>query len=238
MISGTVRHLDFAKKAAADALRAAPNNLRARIGSGLIAVVEDDQQVASEQYEILAKRRYALPPWVELCNQRAVGLTARAAGYPEKAAEHFSDALVYCRNAGYRPELAWTCHDFASLLMSQGGAERVARARELAAEGHAIAAELGMPPLLAKLKTLQERLGGTSPSFPAGLSEREVEVLRLLAAGKSNREIAEALFISPNTVIRHVSNIYAKAGVSSRAEAATFAHRSGLAVDGAGPVVP
>jgi DNA-binding NarL/FixJ family response regulator len=61
------------------------------------------------------------------------------------------------------------------------------------------------------------------------LSSREIEVLRLLAAGKSNQQIADELMISPFTVNRHVSNIYAKTGVANRAEAASFANRQGLA---------
>jgi DNA-binding CsgD family transcriptional regulator len=64
---------------------------------------------------------------------------------------------------------------------------------------------------------------------PAGLSEREAEVIRLVAAGRSNREIGEALSISLNTVDRHVSNILTKIGASNRAEAASFAVRHGLA---------
>ena len=61
------------------------------------------------------------------------------------------------------------------------------------------------------------------PRWPADLTDREVEVLRLIARGRSNREVAERLFISPKTVGRHVENVYAKIGVSSRAAAAVFA---------------
>jgi DNA-binding CsgD family transcriptional regulator/pimeloyl-ACP methyl ester carboxylesterase len=60
------------------------------------------------------------------------------------------------------------------------------------------------------------------------LSAREVEVLRLVAAGKSNQEIADELVISLNTVNRHVSNIYAKTGAANRAQAAVFARDHGL----------
>jgi DNA-binding CsgD family transcriptional regulator len=68
-----------------------------------------------------------------------------------------------------------------------------------------------------------------APAWPAGLTGREVEVLRLIAAGRSNRAIAQALFISPNTVLHHVSSIFAKLGVTNRAEAAAYAIRRGLA---------
>ena len=60
------------------------------------------------------------------------------------------------------------------------------------------------------------------------MTSRELEVLRLLAAGKSNREIATALVISEHTVARHVQNIFAKLGVSSRTAAGAFAFQHGL----------
>jgi len=59
--------------------------------------------------------------------------------------------------------------------------------------------------------------------YPAGLSRREVEVLRLVAAGKGNREIAERLFVSHNTVANHVRSILTKTNTANRTEAATFA---------------
>jgi DNA-binding CsgD family transcriptional regulator/tetratricopeptide (TPR) repeat protein len=70
---------------------------------------------------------------------------------------------------------------------------------------------------------------GTPPAAaPLGLTPREVEVLALVAAGRSNRQIAQALFISPKTVGVHISNILAKLGVAGRVEAAAIAHRLGL----------
>jgi DNA-binding CsgD family transcriptional regulator len=67
-------------------------------------------------------------------------------------------------------------------------------------------------------------------SLPAlfGLSGRELEVLRLVVAGRSNRELGEALFISPATVARHMTNIHSKLGVDSRAKATAFAREHGL----------
>jgi HD-GYP domain-containing protein (c-di-GMP phosphodiesterase class II) len=66
------------------------------------------------------------------------------------------------------------------------------------------------------------------PANPAGLTEREIEVLRLIARGRSNRQVASALVISAKTVGSHVEHIYAKAGVSTRAGAALFAMEHGL----------
>ena len=67
------------------------------------------------------------------------------------------------------------------------------------------------------------------PRLPAGLTERELDVLRLLAAGRTKREIASDLVISPSTVHTHTVHIYAKCGVSTRAALAMFAMRHGLA---------
>jgi DNA-binding NarL/FixJ family response regulator len=65
--------------------------------------------------------------------------------------------------------------------------------------------------------------------LPKGLSAREAEVLRLVAAGLTNRQIAGELVLSEKTVSRHVENIFAKLNVASRAAAAAFAVREGLA---------
>jgi DNA-binding CsgD family transcriptional regulator len=64
--------------------------------------------------------------------------------------------------------------------------------------------------------------------LPHGLTPREVDVIRLIATGKSNRGIAEELFLSEKTVARHLSNIFGKVGATSRAGVASFAHDSGL----------
>ena len=69
----------------------------------------------------------------------------------------------------------------------------------------------------------------TDGSNPAGLSAREVEVLRLIAAGKSNQQVADELVISLNTVTHHVGNIFNKIGAANRTEAASYAHRNGIA---------
>jgi DNA-binding NarL/FixJ family response regulator len=60
------------------------------------------------------------------------------------------------------------------------------------------------------------------------LTAREVDVLRLLARGQTNKQIAQRLFLSPKTVSNHVEHMYAKLGVSSRAAATMFATRNGL----------
>ena len=65
--------------------------------------------------------------------------------------------------------------------------------------------------------------------LPAGLTAREAEVLRLVASGKTNRDIAVELVISEHTVARHLQNMFAKLGVSTRAAATAFAYSHDLA---------
>jgi DNA-binding CsgD family transcriptional regulator len=94
-----------------------------------------------------------------------------------------------------------------------------AAAREAAAARKAFA-DVGAGPDLRALDVLD--------APPGGLTPREVEVLRLVAAGQSNREVAAALVISEKTAARHVANIYAKLGISSRSAATSFAHEHAL----------
>ena len=85
--------------------------------------------------------------------------------------------------------------------------------------------ELGAMPDLARAQVLSHK----AAAKPAGgLTERELEVLRLVATGKTNRSIAADLFLSEKTVARHVSNIFTKLGLSSRAAATAYAYEHDL----------
>ena len=75
------------------------------------------------------------------------------------------------------------------------------------------------------------RVTADRPSLPAGLTAREVEVLRLLTRGLSNRDIAEKLTISRKTAGSHIEHIYTKTGVRNRAGASLFAMRHGLMIE-------
>ena len=96
------------------------------------------------------------------------------------------------------------------------------------------------PPLLMQIRALAERAriplpdaapGAPPPAAvpaPYGLTGRELTVLRLVAAGRTNAEIGTELYISPKTAGVHVSNILRKLGVSGRVQAAAWAERAGL----------
>jgi DNA-binding CsgD family transcriptional regulator len=113
-----------------------------------------------------------------------------------------------------------------------GAAVRLRRAADLAAR-------LGAHPLLGQISALARRArvdltalrGQQAQPAPFNLTERELEVLRLVAVGRGNRDIAAELFISPKTASVHVSNILGKLGVGSRGEAAATAYRQHLLDD-------
>ncbi|WP_281186215.1 helix-turn-helix transcriptional regulator [Actinomadura kijaniata] len=136
------------------------------------------------------------------------------------------------RDIGQRYNLAVTLL-WAALAAIHDGDRDTAGVRLREADD--LARELGARLLLERVADLtrRARLGGPARPGDAngaslGLTPRELEVLRLVADGQSNRDIAKALFISAKTASVHVSNILGKLGVASRGEAAATAHRLGL----------
>ncbi|TLS44158.1 hypothetical protein FE633_21670 [Streptomyces montanus] len=126
----------------------------------------------------------------------------------------------------------------AESLLTAGGEDERDRAAELLRLALVVADHLGARPLAESVSLLARRarlvlardqepaaLTPVDPVEALGLTSRERDVLRLVAAGRSNRQIAEELFISPKTASVHVSNILAKLNVSGRGEAAALAHR-------------
>jgi DNA-binding NarL/FixJ family response regulator len=108
-------------------------------------------------------------------------------------------------------------------LLKQATIEEIAAGVRAAAAGEALVS----PRVAAQLL---KRLRGPAPSAPAGpgLTERELDVLRLVAEGRDNQEIAEALTISPRTAKNHVASILAKLGLDNRIQAAVYAVRRGI----------
>jgi DNA-binding NarL/FixJ family response regulator len=126
---------------------------------------------------------------------------------------------------------------YAGLRLSQHlvAARERAEAKQVLATAAEDAAALGSALLADRIAALAQRAGlvvaaPVEKSPVAGLTPRELEVLQLVAAGRSNGEIGTALFISTKTASVHVSNILAKLGVSGRGEAAALAHRVGLTI--------
>ncbi len=201
----------------------------ARVGLALIAVQRGDATSAQEQYNALAPVPGIMVFYIG--TDQVLGLLSVTLGRLDQAVVHFEDSLEFCRKAGYRPNLAWTCHDYAHALLQRSGTGDREKAMSLLDESLAISTELGMGPLMERTQERLDRIGPTAPQttdYPSGLSQREVEVLRLVAQGKSNREIGDELVITEGTVRRHVSNLYQKIGANNRSEATSYALREGL----------
>jgi DNA-binding CsgD family transcriptional regulator len=153
---------------------------------------------------------------------QARGLVELAAGRPEAALAPLRRASELWRR--FRaPYESSRVRELIGLACRELGDEDTARL-ELAAARETFA-RLGAATDLARIEG-PAGLGHALDSH--GLTRRELEVLRLLCAGKTNREIATSLVVSIRTVDRHVSNMYVKLGVSSRAAATTYAHEHGL----------
>ena len=171
-----------------------------------------------------------------------LGMLAATMGDGPLAERHFEAALAMNERQGARPALARVRLHFAQMLARRGEQSDAERAHTLLDAAANDVGQLGMAGVAAAVAaeraTLALALAETTERvpqrLPAGLSAREVQVLQLVALGRSNREIAQALFVSPNTVANHVSNILGKTGSANRTEAAAFANRH-LPVSGGAP---
>ena len=147
----------------------------------------------------------------------ARGTVLLARGEPQRALDAFRPALAVWQRVG-APYLAARVRVSAGLACRALGDEDGA-ALELTA-ARRVFEELGARPDLARLPPLVVDHGSQRPD---GLTARELEVLGLVAAGKTNKVIARELFLSEKTVDRHLSNIFLKLGVSSRSAATAYA---------------
>jgi DNA-binding CsgD family transcriptional regulator len=168
-------------------------------------------------------------PLALLAAHRLLGELDTDAERFDAAANHLDAALALADACAAPYERALTLLAFAELRAVTGNQTE---ARTLLDAVRAICMPLGAQPALARADALAARLAPlkeTPPAYPAGLSAREIEVLRLVAAGRTNRDIADALFLSEHTVRVHVRNILTKTATANRTEAAAFALRHGLA---------
>jgi predicted ATPase/DNA-binding CsgD family transcriptional regulator len=159
---------------------------------------------------------------------RYLGMLAATLGDIDGAAHHFEAALQLNRQMGARTWLAHTAYEYGRMLLGQADRDLGER---LLTEAVQLAEAVGMPVLLARARALSPTSSAalSSPELPNGLSVRELDVLRLVARGLSNREIGTALFISEHTAANHVRSILRKSACANRTEATAYAYRRGLA---------
>lgn len=164
---------------------------------------------------------------------RALSLAAACTGDRAAALRHLASAEEQARRGGLRPELALTLLQRGRLERQEGMPSGASQEQAPVAEGLRLCDELGMQALgrraLGMAPARPGQVRPPRPLWPDGLSARQVEVLRLVAEGRTNREIARMLFLSEGTVANHLTAIFTKARVDNRAAAVAYALRHGLA---------
>jgi len=166
---------------------------------------------------------------------RILGLIASQNRWWDKAEFHYSEAIELGAQIGTQPELARTYLGYAEMLTARGAKGDAERARKLLVQAVPMFEALRADPFLHRVAQQADRLSAEitlsprkTPAYPDHLSGREVEVLLLVANGKSNQQIADNLVLSVRTVGRHVSNIFDKIGVDRRSAATAYAFERGL----------
>ena len=133
----------------------------ATVGLGLIAGERGDIEEVAHHYADLLRHRGILIWFAFVSSDRILGILgilAHAMGNLDQAAVHFEDALTFSRKAGYRPELAWTCCDYADALRVRDGEGDRAKAITLLDESLSISNELGMRPLMERVLSRRDIL--------------------------------------------------------------------------------
>jgi ATP/maltotriose-dependent transcriptional regulator MalT len=177
-------------------------------------------RAASDELSAIALTYNA--PMLAAASGHASGAVLLAEGDIEGASASLRQAIEIWRELEMPYEEAQTCLLLAAVSEKRGDHD----GRRLEIEtARRLFTQLGAEPCLARIAAQSPR-AAHQPFGP--LSEREAQVLRLLAAGKTNRAIADALFISEKTVARHLSNIFDKLGVSSRTGATAWAFQHNL----------
>lgn len=156
---------------------------------------------------------------------RMLGELARRAGDFEESARQLHSSLELATRCDAPFEHAQTMLTSAELEIERDNREEAGR---LLSDARQICERLGAAPALQRIDQLEAGLGGSPARSTGGLTPREAEVLRCLVNGKSDKGIAEELYISPFTVMRHVSSILRKLNVDSRTAAAARAIRENV----------
>lgn len=156
-----------------------------------------------------------------------LAMLAHTANWPDLAREHFEQALVLDRAMRAWPSLARAQFRYGAFLVTREvDTDRHLGLQQLR-EAEQLARRLGMARLIVDIDALLHARG-PDVAFPDDLTAREVEVLRLLAIGRTNKDVSLVLAISLNTVATHVRNILNKTQCANRTEAAAYAARHGL----------
>ena len=164
-ITGVTDRLGVAEAAAQAVLTAEPVTpifaINAKAALALLAVQKGDGSAATEPYTFLLEHRNTMV-WMVSSVDRLPGLLALTMGNLDQSTEHFEEAIYFCRKAGYRPELAWTCCDYADALRERDAEGDRAKAIALLDESLAISSELGMRPLMERVLARKLEIQGVA----------------------------------------------------------------------------
>jgi DNA-binding CsgD family transcriptional regulator len=162
---------------------------------------------------------------------RLLGEAQVLLGHSDEARASLVLGLEQAQAMRFRPEIALTRVSLATLLLDHYPAEEAEARRQLELALSELR-EMGMRPGLERAEALWARIDQAArperSARPRGLTTREIQVLRLIAAGRTNREISAELVLSERTVGRHITNIYAKIDARGKADATAFALRHNL----------
>ncbi|MBT4126179.1 MAG: AAA family ATPase [Chloroflexi bacterium] len=163
---------------------------------------------------------------------RLRGLLQVLVGDNAAATQSFEAAISFTAKAEYWPEFVRSSLDYVDLLITTGSNKKAA---EVISTALPHSERLEMDLFTQEFSNIEQQLTTSASSqpeptdgLPDGLTNREAEVLRFVAAGHTNQQIADELFLSRYTVVRHVANIFAKTGAANRTEAATYANQNDL----------
>ena len=133
--------------------------MRVRYGLSILANLRKDPAVAAEEYQqIISLVGDANGAYLARSNQRVLGDLAKTSGEEPAAEDHYQRSVKFCRETGFKPELAWSLYEYADLLLTRDGDRDREKAGPMLDEALALTTDMGMKPLMEKVLSKREIL--------------------------------------------------------------------------------
>lgn len=194
--------------------------LSARVDAAVAAGQQEEARAAAADLDALASRNAT--PYLDCMSHASAAAALTASGDPERALRRADEAAIGFAAQGFPYECA-RARVTAALAARASGEDDLSSAQ--LGQARATFLQLGAVPDLERIERLADQL---VDGAPGGLTDREVQVLRLVARGRTNREIGSQLSISEHTVAHHVSSMLQKLSLPSRAAATAYAYEHAL----------
>jgi DNA-binding CsgD family transcriptional regulator len=199
------------------------------MAKALLACSLEDQETMSECYLLLSEPEIPVLQNVGILPQRVLMKLADKTSQLESAKNHIDLAIDAYEQESCLPELAFALIDRSELLLRSGARHQLIIDNLNRSEE--IASSLSMSTLLDRINRVRAQLTVATQQTKSqidGLTAREIEVLLLISDGLTNKRIGSELFVSENTVRRHISNIFIKIGVENRTEATAYVFENNI----------